>query len=100
VGIDTWRPTPAEERRKARRLCQDGWETVEVSELHKGDIFQMVYDGESVHPETGDPDVQTVAVAVADPIRNDPLGSTGQCCGYAVEIDVFDSLDEVKKSLS
>ena len=100
MSIDTWRPTPPEERRKARRLVSDGWETIEVSDLRRGDIFQMVYDGELIHPETGDHDDHTVSVAVADPIRNDPLGSTGQCCGYAVEIDIFDSLSLVKKSLS
>jgi hypothetical protein len=99
-SIFDWRPTPEGERNKALRLTAYGWEPCEVSDLKKGDVFRMTWDGGFVHPLTKEENDTTVSVATADAVKMDPLGSLGQTQGWGVEVEVYESLEQMRGKLT
>lgn len=95
-----WRPTPDSILIKARKLAGDEWVTIEMKDLRPGDIFRAIApDGGVIHPVTGEPDDVVVALVTDHPIRNDlnQIGSILGARGYGVPIEVFPSMDELKR---
>jgi hypothetical protein len=93
-----WHPTPPDEVIRAERLVGDGWVPCNYQDLRKGDVFRSRDpDGNLINQVTLEDDENAVAIAVDDPIKNDPLGSTGQWYGYGVSCEIFASLDDLKR---
>ncbi len=93
-----WRPTPEAELITARRMVGDGWEPCRFEELQPGDVFRAIApDGSFVNPTTGLEDEACIALVLDPPRKLDPLGSDGQWYGYGVPIDLFPSVEELKR---
>lgn len=96
----TWRPTPDAQLIMARRLVDERWIECLMQELRPGDIFRAVSpDGDLIDPATGEPDENMVALVTGHPIKNynNQIGSLMGEQGYGVPIDVFASMDELKR---
>lgn len=96
-----WKPTPKEYRITARRLIGETWEDCQLVDLRPGDIFRSVspFTGEFIHPDTHEPDDACIARVNDLPIRNDNNcnGSLLGAVGYGVPIDLYASMDDLKR---
>lgn len=93
-----WHPTPKANLITARRMSGDSWEACRLEDLRPGDVFRAVApDGTFVNPTTGEEDEACIARVVDAPRKMDPLGSDGQWHGYGVPIDLFPSIEELKR---
>jgi len=99
-----WRRTPERILIRARKLAGDGWIDIEMSDLLPGDVFRAVApDGEVIHPVSGEPDGDVIALVTDFPIKNynNQIGSLLGAQGYGVPIEVYPSMDELnRKGLS
>lgn len=93
----SWERTPKDRRLTAQRLVDGFWETCEYEDLKPGDIFRAVdTDGNFVNPMAEDND-DVVAVVVEPPVR--ALAQDGLLGeGFAVMIDIYDTLDDALKA--
>lgn len=92
-----WRPTKPEEKILARKL--DG-QTCEFKDLRPGDVFHAIAaDGHAIHPHTEEPDDEAVARVTGYPIQNvdNCNGSLLGAVGWGVPIEVYPSMDELKR---
>lgn len=95
-----WRPTPEKILIKARKMVDDGWVDVLMQDLQPGDIFRAIGpDGDAIHPCSCEPDDLVVALVTDHPIKNhnNQIGSLFGAQGYGVPIEVFSSMDELKR---
>ncbi len=95
-----WRPTPEKILIKARKLAGDGWVDVLMQDLEPGDVFRAIApDGGIIHPCSGEPDAEVISFVTDYPIRNynNQIGSLLGAQGYGVPIEVFASMDELKR---
>jgi hypothetical protein len=96
-----WRRTPKEYLITALRLVGETWESCLLEELQPGDIFRAVspFTGDFIHPETHEPDDACIARVNDLPIRNDNNrnGSLLGAVGYGVPIQLYESMDDLKR---
>jgi hypothetical protein len=95
-----WRPTPEKQRITARKFVGDAWIDCRMEDLQPGDIFRAVAPGgDLVDPCTNEPDEDAVALVIDWPIKNynNQIGSLLGARGYGVPIDLFPSMDELKR---
>jgi hypothetical protein len=95
-----WRPTPESQRIMARKLAGDSWVDVRMEDLRPGDVFKAVSPtGELIDPCSGEPDDEVIALVTDYPIKNhnNQIGSLLGERGYGVPIDLFPSMDELKR---
>lgn len=95
-----WRPVPEGRRITARKLVGDAWTDVQMADLEPGDIFRAVSpSGDLIDPVTGEGDRDVVARVADWPIKNynNQIGSLLGAVGYGVPIELFESIDELKR---